>query len=151
MTTKAAPRKKAKTQVTSPPPPPMRRRRGSRPIGPFAYLVMKMITKLNRLGSDQAYGLNIDEHLTNELRAIVDLAQVYVVCKRLENRGFVSKKTMVAPSGSGHDVIVYTVTPAGAEAMATAGLFYQHLTTEEEPQDVDVPQEKFRRRGTRSR
>jgi DNA-binding PadR family transcriptional regulator len=110
---------------------------------------MKTVMRLSKVGHDQAYGLNISEHITNELHAIVDLAQVYVVLKRLEQkRGYLSKRTMPAPSGSGHEVIVYTVTPAGADAMATAGAFYQHLRREEDESRADEPQ-RIRRRGAR--
>jgi DNA-binding PadR family transcriptional regulator len=98
------------------------------------------------LGPAKAYGIAVEEHMTNQLRAIVDLAQVYVVLKRLEHRGFLMKKKAPAPTGSGQTVIAYTITDAGAEAMALAATFYNQLSDQEVHAHAAEPQPPLRRR-----
>jgi DNA-binding PadR family transcriptional regulator len=90
---------------------------------------MQHIRELLKQGPDEAYGLNICESMTNDLRAIVDLAQIYVVLKRLgeEGRRFLTSRKVPAPSGSGHTVTAYTITPDGEVAMEQAALFYDRL------------------------
>ena len=100
-------------------PPYFRGRRSSRPIGPFAFLVMKAVAKLSTIGYDQAYGRKIHEIIRKDSH-IGDVAQIYVVLKRLTARGFLKAEKVAAPGGSSHTVTVYGITPEGAEAVLKA-------------------------------
>ena len=105
---------------------PRRRRHGRRPLGPFSYLVMRSIHKLP---PRQCYGLKIEEHISEHLGELVDLAQCYVTLKRLQAKRLIVGKQAPAPSGTAHKVTLYRLTAAGKEAIAAATIFYRLVET----------------------
>jgi len=155
--TKASPTVGAQRPHETSAPPLYRRRGGHKPLGTFAFEVMKAIMEL---GPKKSYGLNINEHLMNKLRAIVDLAQVYVTLRRLKEQGFLKSKVVPAPSGKRHMVVLYKITKAGAEALAASRAFYNQLadetpakgeTTHVETETVAPPRRSPTTRRTRAR
>ena len=103
--------------------PPLKSRR-TRPLGPFSYLLMATLAKLPK---EHCYGAVLERVLSDQYGELIDLAQVYVTLVRLRERGLLSDKQQLAPTGTQHTVTVYAVTPAGREALAHAASFYKML------------------------
>jgi DNA-binding PadR family transcriptional regulator len=101
-----------------------RRRRGQRPLGPFSYLVLRTVEKVPER---ECYGLRIEEQVSEYLREIVDLAQVYVTLKRLEAKGLIIGKQAPAPNDTGHTVTLYRLTHEGKQALSAASIFYERV------------------------
>jgi DNA-binding PadR family transcriptional regulator len=144
--------------IATPPParPGRRAPRGMRaPLGTFQYIAMRTIARLG----DDAYGMAIEDYISNEIGLTIDLAQVYITTKRLLECGYLTAREMPAPGGSGHTVKVYRVSEEGARVLKEAAAFFAavaKLDQEANPHGSTTPpragQKKARtKRRTRSR
>ena len=105
-------------------PFPQRRRRGRKPLGPYSYLVLRIISQLP---PDHCYGLKIEEEISRRMKESSDLSAVYVTLKRLEAKRLVVGKKAPSPSGRKHKVTIYRITARGHEAFQASAPFYQLL------------------------
>lgn len=97
----------------------------TRPLGPFTYLLM---CTLDRLPQKLRYGAVLEKELSQQYGELIDLAQVYVGLQRLRDKKLITEgKEQLAASGTKHTVFVYSITPAGREALAHAASFYRML------------------------
>jgi len=136
--------------LNSPPAdPPLRRRRGrqSRPLGPIAHIVLRIVDALPK---GQASGTTVEYHASNHLGEIMDISQIYVTLGRLEERSLLETQEARSSTGSGHTVTVYTVTDAGREALAQSIAFYDKLVSPPLLQKGWTTDEEAQTNGARS-
>lgn len=96
----------------------------TRPLGPFSYLLMCV---LHRLPKRQRYGAILEQELSNHYRELIDLAQVYVALQRLVEKKLLESEMSKPITGTNHNVVVYTLTPAGRKELEQAARFYRML------------------------
>jgi DNA-binding PadR family transcriptional regulator len=82
---------------------------------------------LQTLPARDCYGVKIEEHITEHLDEVVDLAQIYITLRRLQQRQFVTSKQAPSPASPGHVVTVYKLTRAGAQAISASTAFYRKV------------------------
>jgi len=103
-----------------------RRSNATRPVGPVTFLVLRA---LQQLPPASCYGARIEEHLSDNLRELVGLAQVYICLKRCKTRALITAKykKQRAPDGTTRTVKVYSLTAKGKQAIASAAVFYRRV------------------------
>jgi DNA-binding PadR family transcriptional regulator len=82
---------------------------------------------VNRLPKQLRYGAVLEQELSEKYGEMIDLAQVYVALQRLVDKGFITGQEAPTPTGYKHKVVVYSITPAGREALRHARSFYEML------------------------
>jgi DNA-binding PadR family transcriptional regulator len=112
----------AKTTTQLKPLTPAKRR--IRPLGPFSYL---LLCTIKRLAPAHCYGAELEQQLSAQYHAVIDPAQVYVALRRMAKEQMIVGKARPSPTDRNYEVVVYTITPKGEEALWDAARFYKRL------------------------
>lgn len=92
-----------------------------RPLGVFSVLVLSAIRDLPER---HRYGARIDEYVTERAADPYELANLYIILKRLKKAGLVTCRAHASPRSPTHKVVGYTLTAQGRTALATAATVY---------------------------
>jgi DNA-binding PadR family transcriptional regulator len=101
----------------------------------LTYTVLRLVSILGK----RAYGVEIRDRLSQQLRSDVPAAQVYVMLRRLEDYGFVvaTDQNVTKSAGrKGRPRRVYEITAPGQRALTVGAKLYEYPVLHLEPENV---------------